>query len=339
MKKLPEVRGSWKSFYELTTYSVKSTVFMASLKLKIYDYMQNWSTPEEIAWEAGCNKRNLELILNALAGMDIVIKSNGKFVNSPESQEFLVSDKDTWIGDFLLHVSAWNNLTEEDYVKLVKQGPPAESPDISEAGLWAKSAKLSAPYQYTGAAQRVAGIISSVSDFRNMKRMMDLGGGSGFYSMAVAELHPEIQVVVFDQPEVTEVAKEFICQYDMEHRVSVLPGDYMTDSFQNTYDLILASATLNFVKKDLNEIVQKIYDALEPGGYFVSHADGLLKERTHPVNFISEFLVGELMGNDFGFPSGMIGNAMAETGFIHIRSFFVDSDSGEMEITIGRKGK
>lgn len=46
--------------------------------------------------------------------------------------------------------------------------------------------------------------------------------------------------------------------------MKVMSGDYTCDPFGEGYDLILASATLNFVK-DPDSFLTKIFDALNPG--------------------------------------------------------------------------
>ncbi len=339
MKKMPEIKGSWKRFYDLTGFTVRSTLFKASLEWKIYDYMQNRVSASDIASDLDYNKRNLELVLNALAGMGIIEKSNGLFINSPDAQEFLVSTGSAYIGEFLLYISKWNTLTEEDYGNLVKNGPPEEQPDMSDEAFWAKGAELSAAYQYAGDAQKVASIIAGIPEFSSIKTMLDMGGGPGFYAMAMVNRHPDMKAVIFDQPAVTEVAADFIKSYEMEDRISVRAGNYMEDSLGGKYDLIFASATLNFFKGRLDEIIEKIYESLEPGGSFISYSDGMTKEKTHPVEFATGFLAAELGGNDFSFHSGLVGDIMLEKGFNRVRSFFVNATTGEMEITIGRKGK
>ena len=59
----------------------------------------------------------------------------------------------------------------------------------------------------------------------------------------------------------------------MEDRMDVLAGDYNGDSIGAGYDLIWASNTLNFGRHDLDSLMKKIYDALNPGGVFISFCD------------------------------------------------------------------
>lgn len=41
------------------------------------------------------------------------------------------------------------------------------------------------------------------------------------------------------------------------------------------YDLIWASSTLSFARQDLTAVLKKIYEALTPGGVFISMAEGV----------------------------------------------------------------
>lgn len=49
-----------------------------------------------------------------------------------------------------------------------------------------------------------------------------------------------------------------------------LEGDYLQDSIGEGYDLILASSTLSFARHDMDSLMKKIYNALNPGGVFIN---------------------------------------------------------------------
>ena len=119
--------------------------------------------------------------------------------------------------------------------------------------------------------------------------------------------------------------------------MTVREGDYMTEPIGSGYDLVFASATLNFHKDRLGELFARIYNALNPGGIFITHQDGIYAERTKPVNHIIGMLSAELCGMDLAMPKDLIGDLMIETGFKRVRSFSVNSYIGEMDIDIGRK--
>ena len=167
----------------------------------------------------------------------------------------------------------------------------------------AEFAYLSAAYGYGGPAQSVGDIVRSLPEFPNMRTMLGLGGTAGFFSIAIVAAHPFMTGDVFEQSLVARViTQEFIRQYEMKDRISVVEADFMSDSPGNSYDLILSSVTLKVVKKRWDDLFSKVYDALNPGGVFLTYQDGVVTKRTKPVSRINEFFSAELYGLDFAIP-------------------------------------
>lgn len=338
MKKLPEIKNSWADFYNLMRVRIQGNILIQAIEWKIFDCLTTSVSAKTVAEKLKFDTRNTELFLNALAGMDIIVKQNGLYSNTDKSSEFLLSTSPTYLGSFLLHVNQWHEQLSPNIETLVEKGPPENSGiNMMQDSMWAESARLSAAYQYSGEAQHIAHIISELPEFPGMKKMLDLGGGAGFFTMAIVSAHPNLKGVIFEQPSVAAVAREFIMEYQMEDRMDVITGDYTRDSFGDGYDLVFASSTLNFVKHNLDDFFKKIYHSLRDGGIFITHQDGITHERTKPVNHITEFLSAELYGMDFAISQGKIAEAMLQAGFKSVRSFTRHSDAGDMDVDIGRK--
>ena len=105
--------------------------------------------------------------------------------------------------------------------------------------------------------------------------------------------------IIFDQPAVAEIAKNFIKEYEMEDRMEVLGGDYLQNSIGGEYDLIWASGCLYYGKDNMDSLMKKIYDALNPGGVFISYHEGVTHERTKPGIMVLSWPLGTLTGQDF----------------------------------------
>ena len=133
------------------------------------------------------------------------------------------------------------------------------------------------------------------------------------------------------------MAEEFIAEYAMADRVTTMAGDYVNDPIGEGYDLIWASATLNFVRSDLEAMIKKIYRALNPGGVFVSLADGATHERTRPAAFVLSCMAWMFSGQDLMFNSGEIADAMRDVGFSSVDSTLVETSMMPMELDIARK--
>jgi hypothetical protein len=124
----------------------------------------------------------------------------------------------------------------------------------------------------------------------------------------------------------------------MEKRVTVMEGDYGTDPIGSGYDLIYAKATLSFFRDNFNPLFRKIYEALNPGGVFVSVHDGLTDESTKPTDMVVSWLPTGLTSGDFSLDQDMIPDAMLEAGFKTVKIKPIPFSMGEsMDMCIGRK--
>jgi predicted TPR repeat methyltransferase len=224
-----------------------------------------------------------------------------------------------------------------DLPSLVRNGPPRENADFGTEEIWAGYARAMANYQRSGMAQKMAVMVEDIPGFASWKKMLDLGGGPGLFCIAMVSRHPSLQGVVFDQPAVAAVAETFIAEYELQDRIRAVGGDYVNDPIGDGYDLVWASATLNFVRGNLVPFLEKIYRAMAPGGVFVSLAEGMTAERTEPASMVLGTLSHGLMGQDFLFDAGEIARAMNEAGFSSVRSIPVETSMVPMVLDIATK--
>jgi predicted O-methyltransferase YrrM len=277
-----------------------------------------------------------------LTSIGLLEKRAGRYQNTALADTFLVTSKPTYIGELLKTMQALNIPTAEMMVNLIKNGPPPPDPDASvgDMEVWKEIHRTSGTVQRAGFGQQVAAIMAKLPEFPGMKKMLDLGGGAGLVGMCIVDSHPTMEGVILDQPMVVQVADEYIKEYEMGSRVTTMGCDYMTDPIGENYDLILASQTLGFAGDQLDDIIKKLHDALNPGGVLVVLHDGLTNEKTKPTNIVLPFMGMKLLGQMKAirvFEEGVTAESMLGVGFRSVHRFPVAMDSGDLEMTIGRK--
>jgi predicted TPR repeat methyltransferase len=187
-----------------------------------------------------------------------------------------------------------------------------------------------------GDAQRMVQIVSALPEFSSFQTMLDLGSGPGLIGMAV-NAHPSMMGVIFDLPPVVQVAETFIKEYALEDRMTVMGGNFNTDSLGEGYDLVVTCNALQFAQS-IDSVVKKIYTTLKPGGVCVSlFGFGHTHEGTKPARLVLGLLSMALMGQELGIDQGYIANAMLRAGFTSVHSRIVDTAWGSMELDIARK--
>lgn len=341
MKELPSLSESLSRIYEQSLSMIGANALAAGVKLSVFDDLQNPITAESLARLRGYDPSVTQVLLDTLAACGHLHKKDGMYRNMPDTDHFLVTHSPTYYGEILLREYQRNAMSPDTIVERVKTGPNPQSntDDMCNEGFWEGYARSMANWERAGTAQMLASVISDLPDYSSFRTMLDLGGGPGLMSIAVLSKHPSMTGVVFDQPSVVPVTHQFISEYGMNERLITQGGNYLEDSFGSGYDLILCSCTLNFAQHCMGVMVQRIYDALNPGGVFVSLHDGMEEEGTSPRVHVLNMMTSALSGFSCSLEKGFIVDAMKNAGFIDITSKQVVLDVGPFELDIAIKGK
>lgn len=314
MKRLPDVDLSFEPLSRVLCGAIPAKLLLVGIELKVFSRLTEPLSAEATAKKLRTHPRNTGLFLDALVANGLLCKRDGRYWNAPLGEAFLVEGKPTYLGDVLLDDAEWMLPPLETLTELVTNGPSSGARRRHSIP-WAKEAEIRANGQRAGAAQHAAAMISRLPEFPEMKKTLDLGAGAGLIGLATVAAHPTMTGVLFDRPEIVEVAERFIREYELQDRVTVMGGDYCTDPIGEGYDLIWTSYTLNHCRDNLDPIVRKIHAALNPGGVYVSFAEGLTHERTQPAELINAALGKILVARDTMFDQGEIAQAMLRVGF------------------------
>lgn len=123
-----------------------------------------------------------------------------------------------------------------------------------------ESARLSA----SAVAEALAPLVASLG---HPARVIDVGGGSGEYSLALARRFPDLEAVVFDLPPVIAVTRELLASSGVAGRVALRAGDFHRDPLGENYDLVLLFGVLvGESEEGTLQLLRTVRRALRPGG-------------------------------------------------------------------------
>jgi SAM-dependent methyltransferase len=339
MRPLPPEGPSFKPLHDMLTAAIPARLLQAGLRLGIFNVLGTWRTADEVAAELDADANNTGFVLDALTNIGLIEKREWRYRNSALANHYLSSDAKLYLGPLLAMIKRMSIDPLEHLEERVRKGPllPNAGDELGSQCLWVESARASAPWALGEVGTCIARVVSSLPGFSGFKKMLDLGGGHGLFTLYIVQVSETLEGVVFDRAPVVALASEFIASYDMGERVTVMAGDYLTDDLGQGYDLIWASATLNNAKDNLPALFSKIYDALAPNGYFISLHDGMSGEQTQPA-MILEWLGGLLStGRDLRFEQGELADVMLACGFRSVRSRTLKTPLGQMDLDIARK--
>ena len=142
-------------------------------------------------------------------------------------------------------------------------------------------------------------------DAGRFRRLLDIGGGSGTYTIALLNKNPGMRAVLFDFAKVLPLARARISAAGLAERVELVAGDFYTDPLPGRCDLALLSAIIHQNSPDENvALYRKIWQALDPGGAVLIRDYVMDESRTAPppgALFAINMLVATKGGNTYTF--------------------------------------
>ncbi|MBI4681559.1 MAG: methyltransferase domain-containing protein [Nitrospirae bacterium] len=281
-----------------------SRIILTANNLGVFESLKETSTAAEVAGKTETDARAMEILLDALTGIGLIIKSrNGKYRNAPVSTRYLVKDASLYQGDIVRHASGmWEGFSLLDEV--VRTGSPAKRKRDHEAFIMG---------MHNLTILRTESLIKVIG-LNDVKTMLDLGGGPGTNAMAMVK--KGVKATIFDLPETISIARK-VARRDGTRGIRFIAGDFHTDSIGAGYDLILLSQIFHaFSIKENIALLQKCMSAINPGGRVVVQEFPINEARTAPQHS-AVFSVNMLVNTEKGrcYSPKEIKQWLSETGF------------------------
>ncbi|WP_430811981.1 MULTISPECIES: methyltransferase [unclassified Carboxylicivirga] len=309
----------------------KSRILLTAYELNIFSALgKEYYSAASLAEQLNLNEQATERLLNALVAMELLIKNETGFGNTTDSWRYLAKESDAYMSG-LMHTGhlwhTWSELTD-----VIRSGQAAHTPTINERGEeWLKAFIRAMHFRgMKQAPSQVANI-----DLENTDSVLDVGGGSGVYSMALIKQKPSLRATVFDLPSVAPIAKDIIENEGFTGKIRLHEGDYTQNELPTGFDLTFLSAIIHSNTADTNKaLLLKCYKSLNPGGRIVIQDWIMNTDKTEPLQgaiFSINMLVG-VKGGDC-YSTNEVSQWMKDAGFTHITKHALDRGLSQMTAT------
>jgi predicted O-methyltransferase YrrM len=116
------------------------------------------------------------------------------------------------------------------------------------------------------------------------RRLLDVGGGSGVYAIAVARAFPQARGTVLEASPVDRIAKRSIADAALDGRIDVVTADMFTDPWPADHDTHLFSNVLHdWNEADCRRLLAKSAASLPDGGRLLVHDMLLDDDKSGPL--------------------------------------------------------
>jgi len=294
----------------------RARILLTAVELDLFSLLSEGPlSTREVVSRLNSDLRATTILLDALTAMDLLIKESSNYSTDPALLPLLTAESERSILPGLMHTAhlwkTWSQLTD-----VVLSGGPASRSDTGEEerieafiGAMHVSALRSAPDLVRAVGPGVA------------RNLIDVGGGSGSYTIGFLRAVPGMRGTLFDLSEVIPMARERISEEGLTDRVTLVGGDYNKDNLPGGHDLAFLSAIIHQNSHEQNvTLYSKVYEALDPGGRVIIRDYAMNSNRTEPSSgamFAINMLVNTEGGNSYTYEE--IRDGLEEAGFERVK--------------------
>ena len=230
---------------ELARAFMPSRALLTALELDIFTAVADGASPEAVAKKTGASPRSTEMLLNALASLKLLDKREGMFFTTAATARFFEEGSRDSARGGLLHTAnlwhRWSTLTDA-----VRAGTSV-APRVRD-NKWATTFIAAMD---RNAKERAGAVVKAIAP-NGIQRVLDLGGGSGAYSIALARSVPGLHAEILDTAEVVPLTNDYVRKAGLSDRISTCVGDMLSDPLGDGYDLVLVMAICHMFSTDEN---------------------------------------------------------------------------------------
>jgi O-methyltransferase domain len=309
----------WLSRLELPAVTVADEVGLFTL------LAEGETTAPEAAGRLSLGARGAEALLAVTAALGLAGQRGGRFGLAEPARQFLLPGGDFYWGA-MLQRSQHSTLHQELLEALRRDAHPEQAPDARLAAGWASGQIDAAQARSTTAAMHAHSFPAAVGvarngDFTGVTRLLDVAGGSGCFSIALAQRRKDVRCTVMELPEVGRVAEEYIARYGVTAQVETRAANMFADRWPAGHDAVFFSNIFHdWDVARCRHLVTRSFAALPSGGRIYLHEILLADSRDGPLP-AALFSLAMLIAN-YGkqFTFGELESLLSEGGFRDVRS-------------------
>lgn len=239
-----------------------SKLLFAASELGVFEALAEGPVDlEGLAARTGLTQRSAHVAADAMVALGLIERRGADYANGPVAATFLAG---VTPADLRPLLRFWDKISYPSWTPLavtLGRGRPDhqifEIPDelkpVMSAGIEAATA---------GAAARLA----AIAGLPPGTRLLDVGGGTGSFSIALATADPSLSATVLELPDIASIARDRVAESGAVGRVDVVGGDVLHDELPNGYDAFLVANLIHYWAPPTNiDLLARLRTAAAPG--------------------------------------------------------------------------
>ena len=273
------LRRPYERMYLILGGHIFFQTLSAAVELDLFSLLdaRKRMTLEEIASALGCAEQPIRILLLGCTTLRLLRKRGPFYSNTMLSRQLFVRSAPKNIIDVVRWQHHINYRAMFHFAEAIRANTNVGLAEFAgnEPTLYerlAHDARLEKIFQdaMQGISVQANSMLAETLDLRDVKYLLDVGGGNATNIIALAQKFPALKAAVFDSASVCEIARQNIGRHGLTGRLAAWPGNCFTDPFPPQADTILFCHFFTIWSADNNRrLLKKCFDSLPAGGSVV----------------------------------------------------------------------
>lgn len=219
------------------------------------------ATLDALAARTGLTRRAARITADAMVALGLLEHEGDHYRNGPVADQYLTGRSPADLRPLLRFWDTISYPAWEALARALASGPPREVFDLDDD----QQAIVSAGIEAILAGP--ANALGQVVDLSAHQRLLDVGGGTGSWSIATARRYPHLHATVFELAVVADLTRARIAEVRLADRLSVVAGDALADDLPAGHDVFLLANLIHYWSPETNtELLRRVRAVAPPGG-------------------------------------------------------------------------
>ncbi len=252
-----------------------SKTLLSAIELGLFTELSKGPlTHEQLTDRLKLHPRSTRDFFDSLVALGMLDRDGELYRNTPESDQFLVRNKLSYIGGILEMANErlypfWGSLTEG-----LRTGLPQNEVKTGGTGLF--EALYGDPERLrlflgamTGLSMGASLGIAQKFPWANYKTVVDVGGAQGGLLVQLCLAHPHLKGTNFDLPVVAPIFEEYVATNGLSERLKFQPGDFFNEPLPSADVITMGHILHDWDLDQKRMLLDKAYRALPDGGALI----------------------------------------------------------------------
>jgi SAM-dependent methyltransferase len=195
---------------------------------------------EEIAQKTDVPFRTLGIIAAAMVSLGLIERQGDRYQNGVVAAAFLAGAGEP---DMRPMLRFWNHISYPTWEKLEEAVRTGQSQ--AKFGGFSEQQQQIFSQGVESFSASTAAALAKTYDFGRHQRVLDVGGGTGSFLLAILQHHKNLTGTLFELPGACAVARQRLAKTPEASRIKVVEGSFLKDPLPGGHDVLVVANTVH----------------------------------------------------------------------------------------------